>query len=218
MSKPKEQTPRAIYIPKNRPTSPGELVTDPKKRAFLDAFAKTGVVYRAAEFIGVEPSRPYRWRRIDPAFAHEFEVARRTAGKAIYDKAMELASQGVKRYVVQGGKVVKDPDTGERIVETEYPTALLIFMMKHFGMDEKGLRPLDNLEAPAAPPEAVSQADMLSIAIKSMLGANDVPALPDVPVMPDAPPDECQADVIQDDEPTDDSEAVTDDGDPADQL
>lgn len=154
-------------------------ITHPKKRAFLAAFAETSLITKAAEAAGIQARRVYEWRENDPVFAHAFEVARRKVGDMLCAHAIQLARKGVERYVLYQGKTVPHPVTGEPLKETDFPQPLLIFLLKVYGLDERGMRSSKTREAETDGTAPISQEDMLGVAIKSMLGTNDVPEAAD---------------------------------------
>lgn len=123
----------------------------------------------------MDSSTVYWWRDHDPLFAREFEIARRQAGDSLCAHAINLARRGVRKYVLYKGEPVKIKLKGsaaaEPLVETDYPIALLIFLLKHYGMDEHGLRAPGDTGNTSA--EGISQEDMIESAIKSMVGKNE---------------------------------------------
>lgn len=93
----------------------------PKKRAFLAAYAQVGNVTQAAELADVARSSHYEWMK-DPAYAEAFKAAEEQAGDRLEQEARRRAVQGVEKPVYQGGKQVG--------VVREYSDTLLIFLLK----------------------------------------------------------------------------------------
>lgn len=101
-----------------------EKLSKRKKRAFLNALAKTGRVAHAARAAGYTDSRYLqKLRREDEDFAQEWDEAVEAAGDVLEDAAMQRAVEGVKEDVFYKGAVV-----GQRII---YSDALLQFLLKH---------------------------------------------------------------------------------------
>ena len=108
--------------PKKNETS--EKLSKRKKRAFLNALAKTGRVAHAARAAGYTDSRYLqKMRREDEDFAKEWDEAVEAAGDLLDDAAMERAIQGVAEPVFYKGTVV-----GHKVV---YSDQLLQFLLKH---------------------------------------------------------------------------------------
>lgn len=94
----------------------------PKKRAFLEAYAKCGNVSRAAREAGVRRPTVYDWVETDAAFAEAMEQAGEEAVEALEEEARRRAHDGVARAVYQGGRLVGHVQ--------EYSDTLLIFLLK----------------------------------------------------------------------------------------
>lgn len=82
-------------------TEPGAFdhITNPRKRAFLRAFAASGQFNRAAEAAGVHHDTPYSdgWRD-DAEFQAALELARQMAARYAEDAAFQRAIEGATRY------------------------------------------------------------------------------------------------------------------------
>ncbi|MEX2527040.1 MAG: hypothetical protein WEA09_05320 [Gemmatimonadota bacterium] len=78
---------------------PFSHIRNPRKRAFLTAFAATGNRRLASEAAGIHPSTQYGpgWLR-DGEFQHALELARQTAAQLLEDEALRRALHGVRRY------------------------------------------------------------------------------------------------------------------------
>ena len=104
-------------------TSAFDDVTHPKQRAFLSAFAKTGVVSRACEIARVGRTNHYRWRSEDPAYQVAFKRAVAMVADLFEDEATRRAIDGVLRptgwYRGKPGGYVR-----------EYSDNLLMFRLK----------------------------------------------------------------------------------------
>lgn len=101
-----------------------EKLSKRKKRAFLNALAKTGRVAHAARAAGYTDSRYLQQlRRKDDDFAKEWEEAVEAAGDVLEDAAMQRAVEGVTEPVFYKGTVV-----GHKVV---YSDQLLQFLLKH---------------------------------------------------------------------------------------
>lgn len=93
--------------------SPFRYVADPKQRAFLIAFAETGIVARSAERAGIHPTTPYcpSWKA-NEQFQSAWAVAQEMAASGLEDEARRRAVDGVKRYRFNSktGAVLRHPD------------------------------------------------------------------------------------------------------------
>lgn len=99
----------------------------PKKAAFLEAYAQTGNISRAATLVGLDRRIHYQWMQNDPDYPGAFHHAGERAVDALVAEARRRALEGVEEPVgwyqgVAGGTVQRYSDT------------LLIFLLK-------GLRP-----------------------------------------------------------------------------
>ncbi len=93
-----------------------------KKRTFLDAFARLGVVTHAATAAKIDRDLHYKWMKSDPAYAEAFTDAETRAIDTLEREAWRRAVEGNKRPVFHQGK-----KCGEL---TEYSDVLLIFLLK----------------------------------------------------------------------------------------
>lgn len=99
-----------------------DLIRHAKKRAFLEAFATTGIIGAAAEAAGIHRSTHYDWLDTDPDYATEFHHAELAAAEALETEARRRAVDGVDEPVFYEGQVVG--------TKRRYSDTLLIFMMK----------------------------------------------------------------------------------------
>lgn len=102
-----------------------DAIQHQKKRIFLAAYARSGNISVAAEAAGIDRSTHYRWLD-DPVYAEVFEHAKEAAADYLEKVAWERATQGIRKPVYQGGKLVG--------YTTDTSDTLLIFLLK-------GLRP-----------------------------------------------------------------------------
>jgi len=96
-----------------------------KKRAYLEAFARTCRVRGAAAAAGVDTARHYEWLRRDPDYRAEYQALQEQAAQILEDEAVRRAYEGVEKPITVAGK---------RELVREYSDTLLIFLLK-------GLRP-----------------------------------------------------------------------------
>lgn len=92
-----------------------------RRRAFLDALAKTGCVRDAARAAGVTPATVYNHQARDAAFAHHCRIAIDMAGTDIELHAWERGVVGIEEEVLAYGKVV-----GTRIKRSDMILKLLL--------------------------------------------------------------------------------------------
>lgn len=93
-----------------------------KKRAFLKAYAKTGIVALSAEAVGIDRTTHYVWLRDDPAYAEALEVARDEAIERMETECDRRAVQGWEEPVFHNGEVVG--------YKRKYSDLLMIFRLK----------------------------------------------------------------------------------------
>jgi hypothetical protein len=93
----------------------------PKKRAFLAAYAETANITRAAVAAGVTRTAHYEWMRMDEDYEAAFTAAKEQAGDFLEAVAVQRATEGVEKPVTIAG---------QREVIREYSDTLLIFLLK----------------------------------------------------------------------------------------
>ncbi len=114
--------------------SPFAEIGHPKKRAFLAAYAETGIKTRAAAMAGIAKQTIYtrQWRE-DPEFQAALERAKLMAAEAFEDEVARRALEGVERltgwYRGAPGGVARD-----------YSDNLLMFALKALLPDKYGNR------------------------------------------------------------------------------
>jgi hypothetical protein len=92
------------------------------QRAFLAAYAETGVLKNAAKAAGVTRVNHCRWMKEDPAYAEKFEQLFEQVCERFEAEAIRRAVDGYQDPVYQAGKLV-----GYRL---KYSDTLLMFMLK----------------------------------------------------------------------------------------
>lgn len=109
-----------------------EFLREPKKRAFLIAYAEIGVIVRAARAIGVTRQHVMTWRRGDPKFAKAFDEAHiMSAEMVLVDALRERGISGVRRLKFnKDGEAILDPHTNEPYEERHFSDAAAIFLLK----------------------------------------------------------------------------------------
>ena len=99
-----------------------EAQTAHNKKAFLEAFERTGIVLAACDESGVSRRSVYSWRDADPDFAAAWAQAEERSTQRLEREAIRRAAEGVEEPVFQGGVEVG------RI--RKYSDTLLIFLLK----------------------------------------------------------------------------------------
>lgn len=141
MAKRKAKPKRPARKPRQHAGSPAA-----QKRAFLAAFAVTGIISRAAAASGVPRQRHPEWMKDDQEYAAMFAEAQEIAIEQLEIEARRRAMEGVGRLkFYQGqlimvelrdaaGQVVIDAETKQPVmvpyVEHEYSDQLLMFMLR----------------------------------------------------------------------------------------
>jgi hypothetical protein len=105
------------------------------QRAFLAAFAETGVVYKAAEAAGLSRASHSNWMKQDSSYVEEFELLYEEVCQKLEAEAMRRAVDGYQEPVYQGGKLV-----GHKM---KYSDNLLIFMLKAMRPEKYRERPAE---------------------------------------------------------------------------
>lgn len=73
---------------------PLNLITDPRKRAFLAAFTKLPFITKAARIADIYPRAHYRWVQNDPVYASVFDLLRAEAVETLEAEATRRAVEG----------------------------------------------------------------------------------------------------------------------------
>ena len=100
-----------------------------RQQRFLVALAKDGNVASAAAAAQVDPAHLEAARRMDQAFAGEWEAAERAAARKLEQEAWRRAVVGVPEPLISDGKVVRDED-GRPVSVQRYSDTLLIEMLR----------------------------------------------------------------------------------------
>lgn len=112
-------------------------VTAARKRAFLKILSEIPSIRGASRAVGLDHKQPYKWAEADPVFARKFENAKAAGVGKIEAEAMRRAAEGVERYVVQGGRVVMDPnDPKKPLTIREFSDNLMNTLLKAHGGPE----------------------------------------------------------------------------------
>ena len=93
-----------------------------KKKAFLESFARIGIVSTAAVEAGIARRTVYSWQEVDDEFAAAFRQAEIEATEAMEQEAYRRGVLGTEKPVYQGGVKVG--------TVREFSDVLLIFMLK----------------------------------------------------------------------------------------
>lgn len=113
---------------------PFEAIKHAKKRAFLNAYAITGVVKFAAKEAGIQRGLHYDWKAQDAAYALAFAQAEEMAAEALTDEAKRRAHKGVQEPILYMGRIVTVPGKdGEPVplLKTKYSDSLLQFLIEN---------------------------------------------------------------------------------------
>jgi hypothetical protein len=105
-------------------------VHNPNVRAFLATLEICGSVTKACRVADVSRRYVYDLRNEHPSFAAEWDAAMELALDAAEDEAMRRATEGVERFVISRGEVVKHPVTGEPLTEHLYSDTLLLATLR----------------------------------------------------------------------------------------
>ncbi len=104
-------------------------VSEPRRVAFLEVLAKTGIVAEASRLASPHAANVkgasgafYSLRRRDPHFAAAWDAAQEQADAALLMEARRRAVHGSKKGIFQKGVRVQDvdPETGEQVAGSTY--------------------------------------------------------------------------------------------------
>jgi hypothetical protein len=140
----------------------------PKKRAWLAAYAKCGVVRQSCAAADVSHGAYYGWLKDDPQFAEAVRYAKEEFIERLEMEADRRAVEGIPKLKFHNGKPVIDPRTGEPYVEREYSDLLLIFLLKSLRPDvyrERHVVSLTRQEREARIAELLAQRGSSGIAV-----------------------------------------------------
>lgn len=106
------------------PTPAFPEIAEPKKRAYLVGYARSGRLADGAAAAGVDLRTGYNWRhdQSDPAFQEGMRIARGLAGDRLEAEVIRRAVEGVEKPVYQQGRLVG--------TVREFSDLLLIFATK----------------------------------------------------------------------------------------
>src|SRR5262249_4108529 len=93
-----------------------------KKAAFIEAYAKIGTVFHAAQHVGLPRRRHYKWVQKDPNYARQVAEAEEEAIQHLEREARRRAMVGVEEPVYYKGQVCG--------AVRKYSDTLLIFLLK----------------------------------------------------------------------------------------
>ena len=93
-----------------------------RKRGFLEAYARCGVITEAAEIANIAREQHYSWLRDDPQYKADFEHAQQRAADSLESELFRRVREGVEEQV-------EDFD-GKTKVTRRFSDTLLIFAMK----------------------------------------------------------------------------------------
>ena len=91
---------------------PANGIQQPKRGAFLAAYAETGCVGIAAKAAGINRCTHSEWMK-EPEYRKAFAEAQEAAGEKLEAEARRRAIEGTRRYKFNKGEPILDPRTGE---------------------------------------------------------------------------------------------------------
>lgn len=126
----------------------------PKKRAFLEAYAKCGIIGTACRLVGINRGTYYLWAEHDDEFVAAASRARADAADLLEEEALQRATVGrptVKEVYERGED--GDPVLVRREVSEGVSDTLLIFLLK--GAKPEKFRERLDVQHSEAPPAKV---------------------------------------------------------------
>jgi hypothetical protein len=116
----------------------GQSDKDLHQNQFLEAFAVSCSVQKAARWAGVHRQTHYDWMREDATYPTRFAQARERAAQSLEDEAVRRAMEGIRRPVLYRGKQVYIQ--GEPAYQIEYSDQLLIRLLEANNPERFGRR------------------------------------------------------------------------------
>lgn len=104
------------------PATPFDAISEPKKRAYLLALSRTGIILRACKAAEISHALPWVWRQDDAVFVTLEAQARKLGAERLVQEAYRRAVEGIDKPIYYEGKRI---DTLK-----EYSDTLLIFLLK----------------------------------------------------------------------------------------
>jgi len=118
-------------------------IRHPKKRAFLQAVARTCSILRAAAIAGIDRDNHYLWLKKDAAYAEAFALAWERGLDFLEAEAIRRATEGTTKPIFHAGKRVVDfvvDEHGQPVMKDgkpvptpavvrEYSDTLLMFVL-----------------------------------------------------------------------------------------
>jgi hypothetical protein len=126
---PVAEEPAIRHVPGKR----GPKSTDERAAAqavFLRSFSANGNITASCRAAQVARGTLYEWLEHDEAFGVQYHSAKEEAVDVLEAEAYRRAVQGVERYVVSMGKVVRDEQSGKALAEREYSDTLLLNLLR----------------------------------------------------------------------------------------
>jgi hypothetical protein len=120
---------RAVFKRAQGQNIPADERADYQAR-FLAAFRTHGIITRACDEIGVDRETVRGWEEHDESFSPQYASAKEAVNDIYREAARKRAIDGTESFVVNQGKLVYDPETGQPLIERKYSDALLQFVMK----------------------------------------------------------------------------------------
>lgn len=100
---------------------PGEVLRPKRQRAFLEAYARCGVITEAANAANVDRTQHYDWLA-DPEYKRKFDEAQQKAADSIESELFRRVRDGVEETVTEAN--------GDTRITRKFSDTLLIFALK----------------------------------------------------------------------------------------
>jgi hypothetical protein len=125
-----------LAAPEDSPVSAWAHLKNPRKQAFLAAYAITGSVKFACAESNVRRESHYQWKRLDADYLAAFQLAEEIAADVLVDEAKRRAHKGTHEYILYQGTVVQYQD--KPLMRVKYSDSLLQFLIENL---KKGFVP-----------------------------------------------------------------------------
>lgn len=116
---------RALLVSRSGAIDTPDKIQHPKKRAFLEAYARCGIIATACRYAGINRWSYYHWTEVDEAFSAACKRAYAEACDYVEEVALQRATIGreVVKEIYENGELVR------REVTTQVSDTMLAMML-----------------------------------------------------------------------------------------
>jgi hypothetical protein len=133
-----------METPSTRKRYGGQSDKDLHQKQFLEAFAVSCSIQKAARYANVHRQTHYDWLAKDPSYPARFREAQERAGRTLEDEAVRRAKDGIEKPVLYKGRQVYVD--GEPLYEHQHSDTLLMFLLRAYDREKFGDRQVIELK------------------------------------------------------------------------